>query len=329
MRDRYAASSRLRARVRPVNCALRLRTRLDAYVRTLVASRTALGTESCAGARLRRGGFVLKRHHAGRVVSGAAVVLSLLLLSACNLYGGPIFNGGGGGTTLLNDQFNGSALDTNLWTAMNRPGDASNSEVGCYKPSNVTETSGSLVIRTINDTSCNGFAYTSGMIQTTNFHFTYGTVEYRAKFAGGNGTWPAISMLGANCQASNIISADNVAPCNWPQTGSDEIDITEIKNAQLTTVNQGYFAAGGNQGFCTPTTDDVSANWHTYTLVWAPNSLTWKIDGITTCTKTNSVPHTPMFVMINTAVGGIGGGTVNPATLPQQSTVDYLTITGD
>ena len=67
---------------------------------------------------------------------------------------------------------------------MNRPGDASNSEIGCYKPSNVTQADGLLVIRTASDTSCAGYSYTSGMIQTKSFKFTYGTVEFRAKFRG-------------------------------------------------------------------------------------------------------------------------------------------------
>ncbi len=276
----------------------------------------------------------MRRHRARTMLYPFVAALALTTLSSC-YYVGSVGTSTSttttttvpAGTTLLADQFNGTALDTTSWIALNRPGDASNNELECYKPANVTEGGGNLTIHTLADTSCSGYAYTSGMIQTRSFNFTYGTVEFRARFAGGTGTWPAVWLLGANCQQSNITSADNVAPCNWPQTGSDEIDIAEIKNAQLTTVSEGYFANGGNFGTCTPTVTDVSTNWHTYTLIWAPGELTWKIDGITTCDRTSNIPSTPMFPIINTAVGGTGGGTVDPATLPQQTDIDYLTIT--
>jgi beta-glucanase (GH16 family) len=227
--------------------------------------------------------------------------------------------------TMFDEQFNGASLDTTKWTAMNRPGDASNAEIGCYKPSNVTQSAGSLVIRTAADTSCSGFNYTSGMIQTKSFAFTYGTVEFRAKFAGGAGPWPAVWMLGANCQVSNVTSANNTPPCNWPQPGSDEIDIAEIVAGNKGNVNEFVFMGNGTGG-CSTTTTDTSLNWHTYQLIWAPGHLTWKIDGATTCTETAHVPSTPMFLIINTAVGGAGGGAVNPSTLPQFSNIDYLTV---
>jgi beta-glucanase (GH16 family) len=144
--------------------------------------------------------------------------------------------------------------------------------------------------------------------------------------AGGRGPWPAVWLLGANCQQSNVQSADNVPPCAWPQPGSDEIDITEIKQGALTTVWQNVIS--GNSGFqtCTPSTSDVSQQFHTYSLVWGPGSLTWKIDGIQTCRFSNNIPSTPMFLMINIAMGGHGGGAISDGTLPQQLMVDYIKV---
>jgi beta-glucanase (GH16 family) len=84
----------------------------------------------------------------------------------------------------------------------------------------------------------------------------------------------------------------------------------------------------GNSGFqtCTPTTTDVSQNWHVYDLIWASGSLIWEIDGVQTCKFTSSIPSHAMFLMINTAMGG-AGGTVNNATLPQTLQVDYVKVT--
>ncbi len=41
------------------------------------------------------------------------------------------------------------------------------------------------------------------MIQWKSFDFTYGTVEFRAKMAGGQGTWSTVWLLGSNCQQTN------------------------------------------------------------------------------------------------------------------------------
>jgi beta-glucanase (GH16 family) len=225
----------------------------------------------------------------------------------------------------LDDEFNGPALDPAKWVALNRPGDASNAEQQCYDPSHVSQAQGLLTLRTDASPCPDGKPYTSGAIQMRSFSFTYGTVEIRAREAGGSGTWPAEWLLGSNCQQTNVTSADNHPPCDWPNPGSDEIDIAEIMGHNLTTVNEAIHSGGNNDG-CRATTSDVSENWHTYQLVWSPGSLVWKIDGAVTCTRTGGVPSTPMFLIVNTAVGGSGGGTVDPSTLPQTHQVDYVRI---
>ena len=84
--------------------------------------------------------------------------------------------------------------------------------------------------------------------------------------------------------------------------------------------------SGVNQDQCLPHVSDVTQNWHTYQLVWSPGSLVWKIDGVTTCTRTAGIPSPPMFLIIDTAVGGTGGGTVDPSTLPKAHHVDYVRV---
>jgi beta-glucanase (GH16 family) len=224
------------------------------------------------------------------------------------------------------DDFTGTALDTTTWIAMDRPGDPSNNELQCYLPANQSVGGGYLNLtakaQTVVCSDGATYNYTSAMVQWKSFNFTYGTVEVRAKMAGGQGTWPAIWLLGYNCQQSNVTDPN---ACPWPQPGSDEIDISEIKGGVLTTVWQNVISGSSGWQTCQPTTSDVSQNWHVYRLEWSAGLLVWKIDGATTCMFTQSIPSTPMFLLLNVALGG-GGGTVDNSTLPQTMQVDYVSV---
>jgi beta-glucanase (GH16 family) len=230
------------------------------------------------------------------------------------------------------DDFTATSLGSS-WVAMNRHGDYSNSELQCYSPSNVGLTGGNLVLTTqVQSLTCGdathaatAWNYSSGMVQWSTLNFTYGTVEFRAKFAGGQGTWPAVWLLGANCQTSNVTTADNIGTCNWPNPGSDEIDIAEVLPSDHLHVNQQIHSGNNNSG-CSAAVSDVSQNWHVYQLVWSAGSLVWLIDGVQTCQFTTGIPSTPMFVLVNTALGG-AGGLVSDSTLPQTTSVDYVKVT--
>jgi beta-glucanase (GH16 family) len=227
------------------------------------------------------------------------------------------------------DDFLAASLDP-AWTALNRPGDASGSELQCNTPANVALAGGNLLITSQQQSMPCGStttSYTSGAIQWTSFNFTYGTVEYRMQLPGGSGLRPVVWLLGSDCQASNIVSPDNIGGCNWPFPGSEEIDITEILGSNYNQINQGLISSAGDHG-CVPNIDvSVGSGYHVYQLVWSPGSLIWKVDGATTCSVSSAaVPSSPMFLIIETTVGG-SGGTVDNSTLPQTTFVDYVKVT--
>jgi len=236
---------------------------------------------------------------------------------------------------MFDDEFPGSTLSS-AWTAVAGPGDPSNSEQECYSPQNVTVAGGVLQelaeVGSISNCYCPPWStttcrYISGAVQWTSLSFTYGTVSVRAKLSGGKGTWPAIWLLGTNCQSPTWLQNN----CPWPAPGSDEIDIAEILQSNLTAVNEQIHTESPSGAWespgCTAPASDVSQNWHVYTLVWAPGSMTWEIDGVQTCHITSYVPTTPMFMIIDTALGGVGGGTVKNSTLPQTTQIDYVRVT--
>jgi beta-glucanase (GH16 family) len=231
------------------------------------------------------------------------------------------------------DDFLGTTLSSQ-WVAMNRHGDYSNGELQCYLPANVSVSGGNLNIQTLaqtqscgdSDHAAGSWNFTSGMVQWGTFNFTYGTVEFRAKTAGGQGSWPAVWLLGYNCQASNVLSADNVGACNWPNAGSDEIDIVEMSDNNYISVGHDMFVSSGGQACFQNASSDTSQNWHVYTMTWKSGSVSYAIDGQPAgCSHTSGVPNTPMFLIINNAISP--NWTVAPSSFPQTMQIDYVKVT--
>ena len=231
---------------------------------------------------------------------------------------------------IFDDEFNGTQLDSSTWVVLNRSGDASNAEQECYRRYNAREAGGVLTIISRVDTSCAGYGYTSGMVQWKSFNFTYGVIQIRAKEPSGQGLWPALWLLGANCQQPNIVTANNIGRCQWPTPGSDEIDILELKGQEPTqdymTVHYGSRPNMDQHQGCTYDGPDLSRAYHVFSLVWQPHSLTWYVDGQARCHDSLGVPHTPMFLILNTAVGGSFVGSVDSSALPQFHSVDYVRV---
>jgi hypothetical protein len=240
------------------------------------------------------------------------------------------FTASASATVIFYDDFQKDTELSSSWFALDVYSNV-NSEEECYHPSQDAIVPGTGLVETaiVQSVSCNGHTlpYTSGaIVMAPPFTFLYGTVEFQAKVAGCKGCWPAIWMLGYLCQpsAATIYSANT---CDWPNPGADEIDITELLDSDFSSVNQQIHTAGSNAG-CRAATTDTSNNFHVYDLVWSAGSLVWKIDGAVTCTVTNSsVPSHPMYLIINLAMGGSGGGGVNNSTLPSSTYVNYVKVT--
>lgn len=227
---------------------------------------------------------------------------------------------------VFDDEFNGTAVDTSLWTVANEHGDTSNGEPECYFPANVSESGGYLheTVKAQSAACPDGgtVSYVSGAVQMKTFNFLYGTVEFRVQFAGGTGPWPAVWLLGADCQQPTWLSNN----CPWPNPGSDEIDIAEVLGSRHGTVNEEIHSSLGSPGCGPVVSPPVDQAFHVYRLVWKAGSLTFLIDGTTFCTLTQAVPSHPMFLIMNLAVGG-AGGTIDDTTLPQTTLIDYVRVT--
>lgn len=149
-------------------------------------------------------------------------------------------------------------------------------------------------------------------MQWKSFNFTFGKVQVSAKVPHGNYLWPAIWMLGTNCQATTPLDPDSVGTCAWPQAGSQEIDIAEFiesASANIATFDGNYYYPAGNMGGPTTSVTSADSTYHTYEVDWASGSLAWLLDGTQWTTFSTSIVSTPMFLIMQTAISPGGTAT--------------------
>ncbi|WP_329535580.1 family 16 glycosylhydrolase [Streptomyces sp. NBC_01450] len=168
--------------------------------------------------------------------------------------------------------------------------------------------------------------YTSARLNTSGkFSAQYGHVEARMKIPRGQGMWPAFWMLGT--------------PVNWPASG--EIDVMENVGYEPSTIHgtihgPGYSGSGGiGAAYSLPNGQAFADAFHTFAVDWAPDSITWSVDGTVYQRRTPAdlggntwVFNKPFFLILNLAVGGDWPGDPNSSTaFPQQLVVDSVSVT--
>ncbi|MEU3841298.1 family 16 glycosylhydrolase [Streptomyces sp. NPDC028635] len=168
--------------------------------------------------------------------------------------------------------------------------------------------------------------YTSARLNTAGrFTAQYGHVEARMKIPRGQGMWPAFWMLGT--------------PVNWPDSG--EIDVMENVGFEPATVHgtihgPGYSGSGGiGAAYTLPGGQAFADAFHTFAVDWAPDSITWSVDGTVYQRRTPAdlggktwVFNKPFFLILNLAVGGYWPGDPDGSTVfPQQLVVDHVSVT--
>ncbi|WP_311315009.1 RICIN domain-containing protein [Streptomyces naphthomycinicus] len=239
--------------------------------------------------------------------------------------------------TTFSDTFDGpagSAVDGAKWT-LETGDNANNHERQYYTPGTenaALDGQGHLVITARKENpagyqcwygSCE---YTSARLNTAGkFTARYGHVEARMKIPRGQGMWPAFWMLGT--------------PVNWPDSG--EIDVMENVGFEPSAVHgtihgPGYSGSGGiGAGYTLPNGQAFADAFHTFAVDWAPDSITWSVDGNVYQRRTPAdlggktwVFNKPFFLILNLAVGGYWPGDPDGSTqFPQQLLVDSVSVT--
>ncbi|WP_158837269.1 family 16 glycosylhydrolase [Polaribacter sp. L3A8] len=220
------------------------------------------------------------------------------------------------------DDFNtAGAPDATKWTYDLGAGGWGNNELQTYTndAENVIVEGGYLKIKAKTDGSG---GYTSARLKSEGlYEFTYGRVEVKAKLPGEQGTWPAIWMLGAN-----------FSTIGWPHSG--EIDIMEQtgadKNTSLGTLHW-YNTAGSNNASYGETTpiENASSEFHLYTVEWTEKTVKIYVDNVPFYELANSADlpfNADFFLILNVAMGGSLGGTVDAAFTEDTMEIDYVKV---
>ena len=241
-----------------------------------------------------------------------------------------------GYTKVFEDEFDGDSLDRTYWkTALPwGPDETVNGELQYFAnmfgsnppPVNPFVFTGSTLKITGSVTPPEMAAFTdkpyiSGVLSTKDkFKMTYGYVEMSAKVAGGEGLLSTFYLFNQDFEK------------NQP-----EIDIMEYIGGRPNKSYQTYHyydslraRYGTGERHSTPTmetvlSENLSAAFHTYGVLWEPELVVWYIDGVEVRRLIGPrVSDEPMNIITQLVIGSEWIGEPDPAALPNSLEIDYI-----
>ncbi len=228
-----------------------------------------------------------------------------------------------GMTLVWQDEFEGTALNTDDWTYETGNNGWGNNELQNYLngTNNAVVADGRLTI----EAKKVGSTFTSARLKTQGKQsFQYGRVDIRATLPHGQGIWPALWMLG-----------ESFSTVGWPACG--EIDIMELVGHEANKVHgtvhwehQGNHADFG--GSKTLSSGIFADEFHVFSVIWDSQKITWLMDDqqyhvIDITGGELSEFHDEFFFIFNVAVGGNWPGNPDASTIfPQKMVVDYVRV---
>jgi len=206
---------------------------------------------------------------------------------------------------LFADEFNGDSLDASTWVTLtpwstrHDPG-----EHETFNPWDVAVQGGELHL--ISDRDVGGEFDSGTVTSLVRPQFSYGYFEIRARLPKGQGIWPAFWLTNDNTL---------------------EIDAFEVLGNQPTLAYMTLHENGPQVYQGTFDGPDFSAGYHTFAVDWQPTYVRWYIDGVQRAGYEHAMPSDPMWICLDTAVGGLWTGPPDATTVfPQMFDVDYVRV---
>ena len=238
------------------------------------------------------------------------------------------------------DEFDSDVIDLQKWNKLLwRPGWVNNeSQAYTARDTNLFVRNGKLVIRGLIEPGYAGTDYTgtdyntdftSGRVNTSGkANWIYGRFDIRAKLPKGNGSWPAIWMLG-----------ENISSVGWPHCG--EIDIMEHVGFDDGNIHGSIHTTDYNHMLNTQKSGHISVptatdSFHLYSLEWDSTYIRYLIDSEPFFFiyndgggDENKWPFNKShYIILNLAIGGDWGGIqgIDPNAFPMEMEVDYVRV---
>jgi beta-glucanase (GH16 family) len=199
---------------------------------------------------------------------------------------------------VLDEQFDGNALDASRWTPMNAI-----RRDALTTPAAVAVSGGVLTLTTSTEAGVHqtGFVTTDGK-----FLARYGYFEARIRFNDAPGSWCAFWLL----------SPTVGEPRGDPGRAGAEIDViehrvtdqsgwTELADLVQVAINwDGYDANRKNVNKVLPLPGGarVQGEWHTYAVLWTSEEYTFYADGVALWTTSTAVSHVAQDVRLTCEV---------------------------
>lgn len=178
--------------------------------------------------------------------------------------------------------------------------------------------------------------YTSASVNTAmKREFRYGRVEVRAKIPTASGAWPAIWLLGRGME--------------WPSCG--EIDMMEFYRIQGVPhilanacwgTDEPYRAKWSSKAVPFSHFTDLDSLWeqkfHVWQMDWDEQAICLSLDGkvVQLVHQTDAVNgrigkgsqpfKSPMYILLNLALGGDHGGAIDDRAFPLSYYIDYVRV---
>jgi beta-glucanase (GH16 family) len=238
---------------------------------------------------------------------------------------------------IWHDEFNKKTLNQKKWNVLTRE-TSKHGELQYYIPDEVYLQEGNLRIRSSKRDFGNQH-FTSGRLDTKDkLAITYGRIEIRGKLPVGQGIWPAYWLYPQNrdwameytMQEAIANGKESAIPELRPWY--TEIDIMEFLGHEP-KVFYGTFHYYSFKGEKKSSSAKYEAgfsfadDFHLYVLEWEADAIRWYVDGKLIHTAREGVPHTPHFLILNTAIGGSWPGNPDATTVfPQYHDVDYVRV---
>jgi beta-glucanase (GH16 family) len=232
------------------------------------------------------------------------------------------------------DEFDDATLDTTKWRyATHNSGGSEQQAYTVGRTENVRLENSKLILEARKDSYVDGWTWSSGRIDTSGLAgFKYGRLEAKLRYDVVSGAFPAFWTIGTCAYyptGENVHGVKKSLGTQWAQNG--EIDMFEGRGTNSEISQGGFYNQDdgkGNLNMVFGTKNIDASQYHVYAVEWTDTTIIAYIDGVETGRKNISDVtswHRPMYIILNTAVGSVGGYPADDCTSIRME-VDWVRV---